>query len=229
MTINKENEPVTIIRVDFHCHTHFSRDSLTRPEVLATWRRRKRLDRIVVTDHNSIRGALAARERDPLGVIVGEEIMTSQGELLAFFVQEEVPAQLSPEQTIDRLRGQGAFISVSHPFDNLRKGHWELDDLLSILPRVDAIEGFNARCMQPGANRLALQFARQHGVPVTAGSDAHAAFELGAGRLLLPALSNAQELKMSVRHAKVYGRLSPWWVHMISTYAKRTKRVDGMG
>lgn len=217
-----------IIKVDFHCHSHFSRDSLTRPEALAAWRQRKHLDRIVVSDHNSIQGALIARDCDPQGVIVGEEVMTSRGELLAVFVQQVVPAHLSPHETIRRLREQGAFISVSHPFDHMRKGSWVLDDLLEILPLVDAIEGFNARCMQPGANRQAMQFARQHGAAVTAGSDAHAAFELGAGKLVLPDFRDAEELKISLRQGKVFGRQSPWWVHLISTYAKRVKRVDGM-
>jgi len=165
--------------VEFHCHTCFSKDSLTKPEELVSAGRRKGIDRVIVTDHNSIQGALAAQSIDPALVIVGEEIMTTQGELLASFVQEQVPPNLSPRETLKRLKDQGAFISVSHPFDELRKGGWQENDLLEILSEVDAIEVFNSRCMLPGFNRKAREFAERHNIAGTVGSDAHAVFTSG--------------------------------------------------
>ena len=116
-----------MFRVEFHCHTIFSKDSLTRPRDLVETCRRKGIDRVIVTDHNSIAGAQAAQVLDPELVIVGEEIMTTRGEILAAFVQDEIPAGLSPQETIHRLKEQGAFISVSHPFDKLRSGGWKED------------------------------------------------------------------------------------------------------
>ncbi|MGZ9221093.1 MAG: PHP domain-containing protein, partial [Anaerolineales bacterium] len=68
-----------MLRVEFHCHTIFSKDSLTRPRVLVDTCRRKRIDRVVVTDHNTIAGARVAYALDPELVIVGEEIMTARG------------------------------------------------------------------------------------------------------------------------------------------------------
>ncbi len=140
-----------MFRVEFHCHTIFSKDSLTRPRDLVETCRRKGIDRVIITDHNSIAGAQAAQVLDPELVIVGEEIMTTRGEILAAFVQDEIPAGLSPQETIHRLKEQGAFISVSHPFDKLRSGGWKEDDLLEILPLVDAIEVFNSCCMNPSS------------------------------------------------------------------------------
>src|SRR5512134_3733459 len=133
--------------VEFHCHTIFSKDSLTRPEDLIKTCRRKGIDRVVVTDHNTIAGARAAQAMDPELVIVGEEIMTTRGEILAAFVREEIPRGLTPQETIRRLQEQEAFISVSHPFDRLRSGGWQEVNLLQILPQVDAIEVYNSRCM----------------------------------------------------------------------------------
>ena len=124
-----------MLRTEFHCHTIFSKDSLTRPRSLVDTCRRKRIDRVVVTDHNTIAGARVAYALDPELVIVGEEIMTTRGEILAAFVSEEVPKGLSPQETIRRLKDQGAFISVSHPFDRWRGGGWEEDDLLEVLPQ----------------------------------------------------------------------------------------------
>ena len=155
--------------------------------------------------------------------------MTARGELLAAYVTEEVPPGLSPRETIKRLRGQGAFISVAHPFDAWRSGHWELEDLLEIAPLVDAIEVFNARCMKPGANRQAMEFAREHNLPGTAGSDAHTAFEVGRACMLLPQFEGADGLRAVIRQGQVVGRMSPFWVHFASRYAALRGRLKVKG
>lgn len=212
------------IKLEFHCHTHASKDSLTRPADLVSAARRKGIDRVVVTDHNSITGALEAQAIDPELIIIGEEIMTSKGEILAAFVQEEIPQGLSPREVIKQLKEQGAFISVSHPFDELRQGGWKENDLLDILPEVDAIEVYNSRCMFPRFNRRAGLFAQKHNIPGTVGSDAHAAFELGRSILLLDPFSGPEGMRKVIRGAKPLVRWSPWWVHLVSRYASARKR-----
>ncbi|HET7142829.1 MAG TPA: PHP-associated domain-containing protein [Anaerolineales bacterium] len=207
------------ISLEFHCHTRVSKDSLTRPADLVFAARRKGIDRVIITDHNSIAGAREARTIDPELIIIGEEIMTSKGEILAAFVQEHIPADLTPQETIRRLKEQGAFISVSHPFDQLRKGGWKENDLLEILPFVDAIEIYNSRCMFPRFNNRASEFAKQHNVAGTVGSDAHAAFELGRSLLYVDQFTSPQELRQVIRGAKMKLKRSPWWVHFISRYA----------
>ena len=69
-----------MLRVEFHCHTIASKDSLTRPRDLVDECRRKGIDRVMVTDHNTIAGARAAQALDPELVIVGEEILTTRGD-----------------------------------------------------------------------------------------------------------------------------------------------------
>lgn len=213
-----------MLTIEFHCHTIASKDSLTRPDVLVGTARKKGLDRLVVTDHNSIQGALAAQKLDPELIIVGEEIMTTRGELLAAFVQEEIPAGLSPEEAIRRLKDQGAFISVSHPYDTHRKGGWKEADLLEIIPHVDAIEVFNSRCMDPRFNQRAQDFARQHNLAGTVGSDAHAAFEIGRSVMVLEPFANADGLRKVIRGAELKPRLSSPLVHFASRYATIRKR-----
>ncbi len=214
-----------IISVEFHCHTYASKDSLTRPADLVSAARRKGIDRVVVTDHNSIAGAFEAQAIDPELIIVGEEIMTTQGEILAAFVREEIPANLSPQETIRRLKEQGAFISVSHPFDEFRKGGWQENDLLEILPFVDAIEIYNSRCMFPRFNGRAGLFAQKHNIAGTVGSDAHAAFELGQSLLLLDQFTGPDEMRHVIRTAKMKVKWSPWWVHFVSRYASMKKKT----
>ncbi len=214
------------MKVELHCHTIYSKDSLTTPEDLLAACHHKGIDRIIVTDHNTILGAQAAQELDPTRVIVGEEIMTLGGELLAFFVREHVPPGLPPEETIARLREQGAFISVAHPFDDFRKGHWALPDLLLILPLVDAIETFNARCMRPQANQQAQAFAQEYHLLGTVGSDAHTTGELGKAHLLMPDFRDATSFKQALAQAQERVSLSLPWIHFTSRYAVWMKKLN---
>lgn len=216
-----------MLRVEFHCHTRYSKDSLTSPERLVRACHRKGIDRVVVTDHNTIVGARAAQELGPELVIVGEEIMTTRGEILAAYVKEEIPAGLSPHETIRILREQEAFISVSHPFDIYRGGHWKEADLLEILPEVDAIEVFNSRCWSPDFNRQAQEFAEKHDVPGTVGSDAHGPIELGRSVLLLEQFQGPEELRGVIRRGVPNVRWSWPWVHLISRYAVLRKGDTG--
>jgi predicted metal-dependent phosphoesterase TrpH len=174
---------------------------------------------VAITDHNIITGALLAHELDPVRVIVGEEIMTTQGELLAFFVKEEIPSGLSPQDAIYYLRAQGAFISVSHPFDGWRSGSWKTTDLLSILPLVDAIETFNSRCISPYGNQQAEDFARQYDVLGTVGSDAHTVSEIGKATQLLAEFQDTAGLKAALTVSIHKVALSRPWVHLASRYA----------
>ncbi len=211
-------------KVELHAHTCYSEDSLLPPHTLLRVARQRGLDKIAITDHNTLCGAQEAYALDPERVIIGEEIMTTHGELLAFFVKEEIPAGLSPGEAIQRLREQGAVISVSHPFDPMRKGHWALPDLLEILPLVDALEGFNARCLKASYNTQAQALAKEYGLPITAGSDAHAAIEIGRAHLLLPPFESAEDFRRALSQARVQARLSPAWVHLLSRYAVWRKR-----
>lgn len=214
-----------MINLEFHCHSLHSKDSLLSLETLLKVSQRKGIDRLVITDHNTIAGALLAREMEPDRVIVGEEIVTQEGELLCAFVQEEIPAGLPPLEAITLLRQQGAFISVSHPFDAMRAAQWSLATLLEIYPLVDAIEIFNSRCFKAEFNHRAENFAQEHNIVGTAGSDAHTAMELGRATMLLPDFTDARSLKDSLYHVRYNLTLSSPLVHFASRYASWRKSI----
>ncbi len=214
-------------KVELHSHTHYSKDSLTSPEAFIDTCRKRGINRVAVTDHNTAEGALAMASLAPDLIIVGEEIMTTQGEILAFFMRETIPPKLSPAETISRLRDQGAFISVSHPYDRLRKGAWRRweAELLQIIDQVDAIEVFNSRCIFRADNAKALACAQAHGKPGTVGSDAHIPYELGRATLHMPPFDGSGDFLESLKSARPDTRLSPVWVHGASTYAKRLRKM----
>lgn len=208
-------------RVDLHCHTWHSWDGLSSPQAVVAMARRRGLHRLAITDHNTIAGALEAHRLAPDLIIIGEEIKTAQGELLAYFVREEVPADLPMDKALRLLRAQGCLISVSHPLDRYRSGsavgH---ETLLSLAGWVDAIEVFNSRCLLPADNERAAAVALQLRLPGTAGSDAHAAVEIGRAGLELPPFHDAASLRHSLATARVVGRLSSPGVHAYSVVAR---------
>lgn len=213
-------------QMDMHSHTLWSRDCLTRFEQIIAACQRRGIDRIAITDHNTAEGALAFKALAPTLVLVGEEIMTTEGELLAYFVRESVPAGLTPAETIRRLRDQGAVISVAHPFDRLRKGAWRQEALLAIANKVDAVEVFNARCLFMEDNARALAFAREHNLPGTIGSDAHTRAEYGqAFARIRPFADDPEDFLAALREADYAQQLSGPLVHVGSTVAKWSRKL----
>lgn len=213
-------------KVDLHSHTIYSKDCLTRPEDAIARARSLGLNKVAITEHNNLAGALRAKELAPDLVIVGEEIMTTHGELIAYFVQEEVPRDLSPQETIRRLREQGAVISIPHPLDSLRNSAMGLASVLEVIDQVDAIEVRNARCVRPQDNLAALALAQEHSLLSTAGSDAHIPFELGHCYMEMPEFEDDPESFIdALQSAKPVGKESPFWPHLMSTWAKWRKRI----
>ncbi len=74
-----------------------------------------------MTDHDTIEGALRLKELSDLPVIVGEEIMTAQGELIGLFLREPVPPGMSAVETVEAIRGQGGLVYLPHPKDPFRR------------------------------------------------------------------------------------------------------------
>lgn len=214
-----------LVRVELHVHTQASKDSLVKPGRLIKHCERIGIECVAITDHNEIEGALAAKKATPERIIVGEEIETTKGELIGYFMNEWVPPGLAPMAAIGRLRDQGALISVAHPFDTVRSMHWSEEDLLAIVPHIDAIETFNARCLYNTPNQRAEDFAKQHGLLATVGSDAHSLFEVGKAYLSMPAFETAQEFLIALSSARLTTRLSPAYVHLFSRFAVFHKRL----
>jgi len=213
------------VRVELHCHTQVSVDSLVSVERLLKRCRKLGIDKVAITDHNEIKAAFKARKMAPNMVIVGEEIQTSQGELLGYFMSERVPPGLDPLETINRLREQGAVISVPHPFDPFRGRDWEPGALESLVPYVDAVETFNARCLGNKPNLEAAFFAIKHDSLMTVGSDAHTLDELGAATLVMPDFNEVESFKAGLGLAEQITELSPFCTHLYSNYAKLNKRI----
>lgn len=166
---------------DFHTHTAYSSDCVTTPADLLQRAREVGLDVVAVTDHNTVAGGLEAAslaDRYGVRVIVGEEVKTSEGEVIGLFLRETIPPGLSFAETIACIRQQGGIVYVPHPFDRLHSvPSYAL--LRAHVRDLDVIEVFNSRLAFPSFNERAERFARRYRLPAAAGSDAHVLPGLG--------------------------------------------------
>jgi hypothetical protein len=164
-----------VLRVELHAHSAASYDGRDPVSKLLDRARAVGLDALAVTDHDEIDASLAAVERAPefgLVGIPGMEVTSDAGHVLALGVEELVPAGLSFAETVERIHELGGVAVVPHPFQKSRSG------VLANISReeltaADAIEVYNSRLLTGRANRRAERFARDHGMPMTSGSDAH--------------------------------------------------------
>lgn len=213
------------IRIDLHTHTHYSPDSSAQLDEIIAAVRRRGLDAIAVTDHDRVEGAFRLRDRAPFTVVVGEEIRTTEGEIIGLFLEKLVPPHLTPEETIARIREQGGLVYVPHPFDRVRRrSALRGPALVRLLDQIDAVEVLNARVTLPWDNWRAERFARQHGLPRGAGSDAHLPRELGQAWVELPAFSGAKEFLSAMREGRAVGKLSSPLVHFATRWLKIRRR-----
>src|SRR5690606_7976024 len=172
----------SLVRVDMHLHTCVSFDSLNKPaDVLATGRD-KRIDWLVITDHNEIRGALELREMDPERVLVGEEVKTREGfDVIGIFLETLIPKGTPARETCERIRDQGGVVYLPHPFDGTRAASGT--QLASLLEVIDV---HNARCWPVSLNARAREWAVSRGKLMGGGSDAHTLREIGRGFVEVP-------------------------------------------
>jgi predicted metal-dependent phosphoesterase TrpH len=210
-----------MIKVDLHVHTCYSVDGSLSPETVVELCQERGVGAVAITDHNTIDGALAVREIAPFPTIVGQEISSSDGELLGLFVEAQVPRDLPARETIALIKQQGGLAGVPHPFDRFRRESLERKVLEEVAGELDFIEGLNGRITFAGDNRRAQEFARRHGIPCTAGSDAHCRHELGRVYVEMPSIDGSRERFVEqLAQARIGGDLSPFWVHFFSVYRK---------
>ena len=217
-----------MLRADLHLHTLYSPECTSPLEGIISRCIKAGINCIAVSDHNCIQGALEMKRIAPFTVIVAEEIMTTRGEIMGLFLSEEVPRGLPPQEAAARVKAQGGLVGVPHPFDRLRSRSAICRNLEELLPYIDIIEVFNSRTLMAGNNRSALDFARRHGLPASAGSDAHSLGEIGNAYVEMPEFEDAQGFLQALREGRVCGRLAGPGVHFITTM-NRVAKLLGMG
>ncbi len=165
--------------IDTHCHeSKYSLDSKVSLEEIVLRARERGLDGICITDHddNRIRheARALAKSLDYL-IIPGVEILTHEGDIVVFGVDELPQQKIHAAELLEYVNGRGGVGIAAHPFRNNNRG---LGDKIRLLPGLAGIEGYNGNTDLP-ANLKACRLGCELGMPLFGASDAHHRTEVG--------------------------------------------------
>ena len=159
--------------IDLHMHEkRYSLDSTLALEEIVEIAKKRGLDAICITDHDSMGLREYAEEyskKTGFPIFVGIEYFSLQGDILAFGIDHYPEERISAQEFIDEVHEQGGVVVSAHPFRHNRRG---LEGYLDILKGVDAIEILNGSTL-PDATMMAVQYAKKYGFAITGGSDCH--------------------------------------------------------
>ena len=189
-----------MLRVDLHLHSHFSHDGRSSLQQLIERARECSLDRLALTDHNTIDGALNFVRIAPELAIAGEEAKTLEGEVIGLFITARVPPFLPPEDAMDLIHRMGGLTYIPHPLDRDRS-HFRPERIVELAPRIDIIESYNPWC-DAAANQAAARLAQELGKVAATGSDSHSAEELGRSWMEMEDYSDANDFLEKLRFAR---------------------------
>ncbi|MBN1189594.1 MAG: PHP domain-containing protein [Dehalococcoidales bacterium] len=212
-----------MLKADFHIHSRYSMDCNTSLDQIIRTCLRKKINCVAIADHGAIEGALQLKKIAPFYVIVAEEILTTRGEIMGMFLRELVPSGLSIDESIRRIKEQGGLFCAQHPFDKVRHDALQADVMDEVVDRIDLVEVFNSRSPLLRSSEMAREFAEKHHKPGSAGSDAHAAFEIGNAYVEMPEFKGKEDFLAALSQGKVTGRRASILTHFYSLWARLRK------
>ena len=190
------------IRVELHTHTKYSHDSILGKWAYLVMLKVRKIDVVAITDHDEIIGAkIFGRFLGRYGIktIIGQEIMSSQGEIIGLFISSTIPRELPARDTMLEIRRQGGLVYVPHPYDNVRwKSVLQLDAIEENLDLIHIMESSNGRNIEASySEKQRTLVCRYNKVPAT-GSDAHVFFELGRNFHIMERFSTPEEFLLQL-------------------------------
>ena len=219
-------------KVQLHNHTKYSKDSVLPFSLLLYLCKKKNIDYIAITDHNTIMGGVAfkrycALKNAHVHVIVGEEIMTERGEIIGLYLSENVPPGLSVLETIRRIKAQNGVVYVPHPYDEKRKKSVLAEDsIVHYREQIDCIEGWNGRNYRVEYGAKQKQLAEKYKIQQVIGADAHTFLEIGKNVMLFPVKpDNAEQFLAGIRNAICCPQKTSNAVHVLTKIDRAIKLI----
>lgn len=201
-------------KADLHIHSNHSDGVGKIPEILEYAATQTDLSVIAITDHNTIEGALFAKELEDvygIEVVIGEEVSSTKGHILGLFLKEYIEPGLTPTETFARIAEQGGIAIVPHPFSG--RGIFGPLGTSSFLSAVNdvafhALEVYNSVPYLGWANRLAARmFTGGQGIAAVGGSDAHIVSSVGKGCTVFRG-TTAADLRASIEALETHAEAS---------------------
>lgn len=218
-------------KADLHIHSSHSDGTGKIPQIMEYVATRTDLKVIAITDHNTIEGALFAKQLEDvygIEVVVGEEVSSREGHVLGLFLTEEIRPGLSALETIRQITDQGGVAIIPHPFSNQgvfgpfgRTGFAEKISEMAF----HALEVYNSVPYLILANRWARKLF-PHGAQVAAvgGSDAHMVHSVGRGYTVFRG-TTAEDLRRSLDAVETYAEADPGGLSLALRYMRAVPRI----
>lgn len=165
-------------------------------------------------------------------MIIGQEVRTSTGDLIALYVSKPIGPGMAPHEAAQAVLEQGGVVGLAHPFDRFRAGAgrkgWE-GELERVIPLLDYVETWNARLMVGDGNRRAAEFAQTNNLPGVAASDAHTVMEVGVSYTILDGpIDTAEEFRAALAAGpKLITSHGSRLIRLGMPFAKAVQRVRG--
>ncbi len=192
----------------------------------------KIIDIIAITDHDAIEGATTAIEylhdhydETKLEIIIGAEISSRDGHILALDIKRNIPKDMNAEDTVDAIHDGGGIAIAAHPFAYIpfMKGLKGISRLIydeRVGPKLDAIEIRNANPTET-VNNFLTQFinSRNFNKPVCGGSDSHFQSAVGKAYTIFPGKSK-NDLFSALREGKTKAYGSVYGAPALYSYVR---------
>ncbi len=205
----------TQYKIDLHSHSIISYDGGLTAKQYTKLLDLGILDCIAITDHDET--SFARIMHDQLGgkIIVGEEIMTTDGEIIGLFLQKTIPKGMSAIETVEAIHEQDGIVYIPHLFETLRKG-LKLQTLEIIKEFIDIIEVFNGRSRFREKSQEAQSFADSVQIATASSSDAHCYKGAGTSFSIVKEIPERNSMirllksgELQKKHAPLYTLLCP--------------------
>ncbi len=175
-------------KTEFHVHSRYSKDSILSFWIILAMAKIKKIDTIVITDHNEINGAVKYKDKfrkHNIEIMVGEEIFTNSGEIIGLNLKKRIEPNMTPEETIKEIRKQNGLVYIPHPYDEKRyKTVLTETEIEKNKDQIDFIEVHNGRNISENFDIIQNKIAEKYDLCKIIGSDAHTFFELGRNYIL---------------------------------------------
>lgn len=217
--MNKKNKKTS--KADLHIHTNFT-DGFSSPQKIVDTAVEKGLNIIAVTDHNIVKSAQIAKDyarkkKLPIKVITGEEVTTTQGELIGLFLKNSIPPHLSPQQTAKEIKKQKGIVFVPHPHRMVIGYSLSFQTINQLVNEklLDAIEIYNFWDYSPQLAEKRKEKNKKWQLAPLANTDSHHYSTLSYNYTEFEGES-IDDLKQAIKQRKtkpVYGRSTSYYLN----------------
>lgn len=199
-------------KADLHVHTYHSPDALAGIPAILKKTKERELNVVAITDHDTTKGAEKAKKIAPefgIEVVMGEEITTKDGDLIALFIRERIKPKRPALETIREVHQQGGLAIVPHP-DNWFVGGIPFGTLFKIFENLDGIEllngGWFGWIKQEETKKLN---SSTFNLAAIGSSDSHLAREVGCAHTLFEG-KTAADLYSSIKSKSTMAGGTHW-------------------